>query len=63
MQIQDIYNKHVSFIKVDNDEKVKYCPPQEIDATLLHPRVVLKFKNGIAHCPYCGLEYKLQTSE
>jgi len=58
MKISDIYNKHVSFIKVVDDGGVKYCPPKELNATLLHPRVVIKFNGDSGVCPYCGLKYQ-----
>jgi uncharacterized Zn-finger protein len=61
MEIKDIYNKHVSFVKVKGNGEVKYCPPKEIDATSLHPRVALRFLNDKAKCPYCSLEYRIET--
>ena len=60
MQIKDIYNKNVTFINLENDGIVKYCPPITIDAKALHPRVALKFNNNIAKCPYCSLEYRIK---
>lgn len=63
MQIKDIYNKHVKFIKVKDDGEVKYCPPKDLDASSLHPRVALKFNKNQATCPYCGLTYQMQTNE
>ena len=60
MQIKDIYNKHTIFVKVKDDNAVKYCPPIEIEAKSLHPRVALKFNNAIAKCPYCSMEYRIK---
>lgn len=35
------------------------CPPEDSEAIGLHPRVYLKFNDGVAKCPYCGAKFAL----
>lgn len=32
------------------------CPPLSLPQ-FSHPKVFLKFKQNVAHCPYCGTTY------
>ena len=60
MQINNFYNKNTSFIYVKNAHG-SYCPQNTKDVKNLHPRVVLKFNNNSATCPYCSLKYKIKS--
>ncbi len=50
------YNSGWTYVAKDNN--AKYCPVSKNNIKNKHPRVVLKFYNSIAYCPYCGEKYK-----
>ncbi len=58
MNKQTFHTEHMQHIYLVDDGVTKYCPPHGVENTDLHPRVALKFHNGVAVCPYCGVEYR-----
>lgn len=46
--------------KVSRSDLPQACPNDMVEEGIAHPRVVLKFEDSHAICPYCGTEYLLK---
>ena len=49
-----------TFTLVSKNQIPFHCPPKEVKAWSMHPKVFLSFSDeGRSKCPYCGANYKL----
>ncbi len=51
-------------IKITQTDKALFCPPENKPLWSNHPRVYLPLDSNMqATCPYCGNQYKAETSK
>lgn len=50
----------MSVVFLNNADTTQYCPPRGTENNNLHPRVALKFKDGVAKCPYCSVKFQIK---